>query len=44
MRMMLGLTRPDTGSTRIDGRAYHELRDPARHVGALLETAAPTAA
>ncbi|MGC9437471.1 ATP-binding cassette domain-containing protein [Streptomyces sp. WG5] len=41
MRMMLGLTRPDAGSTRIDGRAYHELRHPARHVGALLETAAP---
>ncbi len=41
MRMMLGLTRPDTGSASIDGRAYHELRYPARHVGALLETSAP---
>ncbi|WP_037695284.1 ABC transporter ATP-binding protein [Streptomyces scabiei] len=41
MRMMLGLTRPDTGSVRIDGRAYHELRYPVRHVGALLETSAP---
>ncbi|MEV8532580.1 ATP-binding cassette domain-containing protein [Streptomyces sp. NPDC051211] len=41
MRMMLGLTRPDTGSARIDGHAYHELRYPARHVGALLETSAP---
>ena len=41
MRMMLGLTRPDAGSARIGGRAYHELRYPARHVGALLETSAP---
>jgi ABC-2 type transport system ATP-binding protein len=41
MRMMLGLTRPDSGSARIDGRAYHELSYPARHVGALLETSAP---
>ncbi|MEU8524556.1 ATP-binding cassette domain-containing protein [Streptomyces sp. NPDC048629] len=41
MRMMLGLTRPDDGSARIDGRAYRELRHPARHVGAVLETAAP---
>lgn len=41
MRMMLGLTRPDTGSARIDGRLYRELRYPARHVGALLETATP---
>ncbi|WP_153484249.1 ABC transporter ATP-binding protein [Streptomyces katsurahamanus] len=41
MRMMLGLTRPDTGSVQIDGRAYHELRYPARHVGAVLETSAP---
>ncbi|MEU5538859.1 ATP-binding cassette domain-containing protein [Streptomyces sp. NPDC020362] len=39
MRMMLGLTRPDTGSARISGRAYHELRHPVRQVGALLETA-----
>ncbi|AJE44468.1 ABC transporter ATP-binding protein [Streptomyces nodosus] len=41
MRMMLGLTRPDEGMTRFDGRAYPELRRPARHVGALLETAIP---
>jgi len=41
MRMMLGLTRPDVGSVRIGGRAYRELRYPARHVGALLETSAP---
>ncbi|MBT2410051.1 ATP-binding cassette domain-containing protein [Streptomyces sp. ISL-12] len=41
MRMMFGLTRPDTGSVRIGGHAYPELRYPARHVGALLETSAP---
>ncbi|MFI1732790.1 ABC transporter ATP-binding protein [Streptomyces acidicola] len=41
MRMMLGLTRPDTGTASIDGRAYDELTYPARHVGALLETSAP---
>ncbi|MFE2941455.1 ABC transporter ATP-binding protein [Streptomyces sp. NPDC059255] len=41
MRMMLGLTRPEAGSARIDGRSYDELTCPARHVGALLETSAP---
>lgn len=41
MRMMLGLVRPDAGSAQIGGRAYQELRYPARHVGALLETSAP---
>jgi ABC-2 type transport system ATP-binding protein len=41
MRMMLGLTRPDTGSARIGGRAYRELSYPLRHVGALLETSSP---
>lgn len=41
LRMVLGLTRPDTGSATIDGHAYHELTYPARHVGALLETSAP---
>ena len=41
MRMMLGLTRPDTGSALIDGQAYRDLARPLRHVGALLETSAP---
>ncbi|MEU3612895.1 ABC transporter ATP-binding protein [Streptomyces sp. NPDC006872] len=41
MRMLLGLTRPDTGSATIGGRAYRELTYPARHVGALLETSVP---
>ena len=41
MRMILGLTRPDAGSARIDGQAYRDLQQPLRHVGAVLETAAP---
>jgi len=41
MRMMLGLTRPDTGFARIDGHAYRELSYPLRQVGSLLETSAP---
>ena len=41
MRMMLGLTRPDAGATRIDGHTYQQLRYPTRHVGAVLESSAP---
>lgn len=41
MRMILGLIRPDRGSALIGGRRYAELRYPARHVGALLESSAP---
>ncbi|MEV4444856.1 ABC transporter ATP-binding protein [Streptomyces mirabilis] len=41
LRMMLGLTRPDTGTARIDGHAYADLAYPLRHIGALLETSAP---
>ncbi|WP_405881710.1 ATP-binding cassette domain-containing protein [Streptomyces sp. NBC_01136] len=41
LRMMLGLTRPDTGTARIDGHAYGDLAYPLRHIGALLETPAP---
>ncbi|MFJ9036837.1 ABC transporter ATP-binding protein [Streptomyces sp. NPDC102406] len=41
LRMMLGLTRPDEGTARIGGRAYRDLRHPARHVGALLESSVP---
>ncbi|MFD8478100.1 ATP-binding cassette domain-containing protein [Kitasatospora sp. NPDC059673] len=40
LRMMLGLERPDRGEVRYDGRAYHELRDPLRHIGALLDAGA----
>ncbi|MEV5186714.1 ABC transporter ATP-binding protein [Streptomyces werraensis] len=41
MRMLLGLTRPDSGTATIGGRAYRDLTYPLRHVGALLETSAP---
>ncbi|MGW3955748.1 ABC transporter ATP-binding protein [Streptomyces sp. NPDC004752] len=41
MRMLLGLTRPGAGSARINGHTYHELKYPARQIGALLETAVP---
>jgi ABC-2 type transport system ATP-binding protein len=39
LRMLLGLLAPTAGRAVIDGRRYAELRDPARTVGALLETA-----
>jgi ABC-2 type transport system ATP-binding protein len=37
MRCMLGLDRPESGSTLFDGRPYHELRRPLHEVGALLD-------
>jgi ABC-type multidrug transport system ATPase subunit len=37
MRLILGLDRPDAGTATIDGRAYRDLPDPLRTVGALLE-------
>ncbi|MEU6268786.1 ABC transporter ATP-binding protein [Saccharopolyspora shandongensis] len=37
MRMMLGLDRPTSGEVRIDGKPYHELKNPLRTVGALLD-------
>ena len=40
MRLILGLDRPSSGSALIDGKPYRELRDPLRHVGALLEARA----
>src|SRR5580700_5421817 len=40
MRMFVGLDRPDTGTARINGHRYHELRWPLREVGALLEAKA----
>ncbi|MCF3963146.1 ABC transporter ATP-binding protein [Streptomyces fuscigenes] len=40
MRMMLDLDNPTSGSVRIDGRMYHELADPLKHIGALLEAKA----
>ena len=37
LRMLLGLVRPTSGTATIGGVPYAELRDPLRHVGALLE-------
>lgn len=39
MRMILGLVQPTAGTVRIGGRAYRELANPARTVGALLDAA-----
>ena len=38
MRLVLGLDHPSSGHALIDGRAYASLREPLRHVGALLES------
>src|ERR1700710_1951186 len=37
MRMIVGLDHPTSGTATIDGRAYRELADPLRTVGALLD-------
>jgi len=37
LRMLLGLVTPTSGTATFDGRRYVELREPARHVGAVLE-------
>jgi ABC-2 type transport system ATP-binding protein len=37
IRMLLGLTRPDSGAATIDGKPYAELRDPLRTVGAMVD-------
>ena len=37
MRMLLGLTRPTSGSVTIDGASYTHLPDPIRSVGAMVD-------
>jgi ABC-2 type transport system ATP-binding protein len=37
LRMLLGLTRPTSGTATIDGRRYADLPDPAHAVGALTD-------
>ncbi|MEO6881931.1 MAG: ABC transporter ATP-binding protein [Mycobacteriaceae bacterium] len=37
MRMILGLDRPTSGGATIGGKPYHELQNPLRQVGALLD-------
>jgi ABC-2 type transport system ATP-binding protein len=38
MRMILGLDRPTSGQALVNGRLFHSLGQPLRHVGALLES------
>ncbi len=40
MRVIMGLDAADAGSALIGGRPYRSLRDPLRHVGALLDAGA----
>jgi ABC-2 type transport system ATP-binding protein len=37
LRMVVGLVNPTSGTATIDGRAYGELEDPVRTVGAVLD-------
>ena len=38
MRILLGLSRPESGTALIDGRRYEDLQDPRRTVGAALDS------
>jgi ABC-2 type transport system ATP-binding protein len=40
MRMMLGLDAPTSGTTRVNGKDYHELTAPLHEIGAMLEARA----
>ncbi|MFD5325200.1 ABC transporter ATP-binding protein [Streptomyces sp. NPDC127092] len=40
MRVILGLDAPDAGSALVGGRPYRSLREPLRHLGALLDASA----
>jgi ABC-2 type transport system ATP-binding protein len=40
MRLILGLDAPTAGTVRVNGQHYIDLRQPLRHVGALLEAKA----
>jgi ABC-2 type transport system ATP-binding protein len=40
MRIMVGLTSADQGTVRIGGHDYHDIPNPARHVGTLLDASA----
>lgn len=37
MRMIVGLDRPSAGTATVSGTRYHDLKDPLRTVGALLD-------
>jgi ABC-2 type transport system ATP-binding protein len=38
LRLLLGLAEPTDGEPLVFGRRYHDLDEPARHVGAVLES------
>ncbi|GAA0236452.1 ABC transporter ATP-binding protein [Actinomadura nitritigenes] len=40
IRVILGLDAPDEGRARVGGHRYQDLRNPLRHVGALVDAAA----
>ena len=40
MRIMVGLTPPDHGTVSIGGMHYHDIPNPGRHVGVLLDASA----
>ncbi len=40
MRMMVGLTPPTAGGITIGGHRYHDIPNPGRHVGVLLDASA----
>ncbi len=40
MRMILGLDTPSSGDVQVNGKPYHQLADPLRSVGALLDAKA----
>jgi ABC-2 type transport system ATP-binding protein len=40
MRMILGLDRPTSGSTTVNGVAYGSLADPLREAGSMLDARA----
>lgn len=40
LRILLGLDAPDDGTALVGGQPYQTLRNPLRHVGALLDSAA----
>jgi ABC-2 type transport system ATP-binding protein len=40
LRIMVGLTRPDSGSATVSGRRYVDLPNPGREVGVLLDASA----
>src|SRR5215211_2190444 len=37
LRMLVGLTRPTRGTATVAGKPYRDVRDPLRHVGALID-------